>query len=67
MFLCEWGVDILDCAHPFCFRIVSTYLVHHGYCSTAESFCKATSQPIDEDISSIKHRQRKFQEFVFLM
>ncbi|KAK7114787.1 ran-binding protein 9-like isoform X3 [Littorina saxatilis] len=39
-------------------RMVSTYLIHHGYCSTAEAFCKATTQPIDEDITSIKHRQR---------
>ncbi|PVD20735.1 hypothetical protein C0Q70_18896 [Pomacea canaliculata] len=39
-------------------RIVSTYLVHHGYCSTAEAFARATTQQITEDISSIKNRQR---------
>ncbi|XP_067652546.1 ran-binding protein 9-like [Haliotis asinina] len=39
-------------------RIVSTYLVHHGYCSTAEAFTKSTNQPIDEDLASIKNRQR---------
>ncbi|KAK7483031.1 hypothetical protein BaRGS_00025694 [Batillaria attramentaria] len=39
-------------------RIVSTYLIHHGYCSTAEAFAKSTTQPIEEDISSIKSRQR---------
>ncbi|KAJ0173896.1 hypothetical protein K1T71_010042 [Dendrolimus kikuchii] len=39
-------------------RMVSTYLVHHGYCSTAQAFSRATGQPIDEDISSIKNRQR---------
>nr|KAG5696600.1 hypothetical protein BaRGS_034061 [Batillaria attramentaria] len=38
-------------------RIVSTYLIHHGYCSTAEAFAKSTTQPIEEDISSIKSRQ----------
>ncbi|XP_039759226.1 ran-binding protein 9 isoform X2 [Pararge aegeria] len=39
-------------------RMVSTYLVHHGYCSTAQAFTRATGQPIDEDIASIKNRQR---------
>ncbi|KAJ8717516.1 hypothetical protein PYW08_005915 [Mythimna loreyi] len=39
-------------------RMVSTYLVHHGYCSTAQAFSRATGQPIDEDIASIKNRQR---------
>ncbi|XP_050396558.1 ran-binding protein 9 isoform X1 [Patella vulgata] len=44
-------------------RIVSTYLVHHGYCSTAEAFSKVTAQPIEEDIASIKNRQ-KIQKLV---
>ncbi|KAK0048083.1 ran-binding protein 9 [Biomphalaria pfeifferi] len=39
-------------------RIVSTYLVHHGYCSAAEAFSKSTDQPIVETIESIKNRQR---------
>ncbi|XP_060805489.1 ran-binding protein 10 isoform X2 [Amyelois transitella] len=39
-------------------RMVSTYLVHHGYCSTAQAFARATSQPIQEDVTSIKNRQR---------
>ncbi|XP_053614314.1 ran-binding protein 9 isoform X2 [Plodia interpunctella] len=39
-------------------RMVSTYLVHHGYCSTAQAFSRATSQPITEDVASIKNRQR---------
>ncbi|XP_041377161.1 ran-binding protein 9-like [Gigantopelta aegis] len=39
-------------------QIVSTYLVHHGYCSTAEAFARATGQPITEEITSIKNRQR---------
>ncbi|CAH0696107.1 unnamed protein product [Spodoptera exigua] len=39
-------------------KMVSSYLVHHGYCSTAQAFSRATGQPIDEDIASIKNRQR---------
>lgn len=38
-------------------RIACTYFVHYGYCATAEAFSKATSQCIDEDLTSIKHRQ----------
>ncbi|XP_074115289.1 ran-binding protein M isoform X1 [Cotesia typhae] len=39
-------------------KMVSTYLVHHGYCDTAEAFANSTGQPFDEDFSSIKNRQR---------
>ncbi|KAL0820048.1 hypothetical protein ABMA28_006005 [Loxostege sticticalis] len=39
-------------------RMVSTYLVHHGYCGTAQAFSRSTGQPIVEDIASIKNRQR---------
>lgn len=39
-------------------RIVQTYLVHHGYCSTAEAFSRSTGQSFDEDVCSIKNRQR---------
>lgn len=39
-------------------KMVSTYLVHHGYCSTAESFAHSTGQVFDEEITSIKNRQR---------
>ena len=38
-------------------RIVSTYLVHHGYCATAEAFAKSTGQSFEEEVSSIKNRQ----------
>lgn len=42
----------------FCLlRLVSTYLVHHGYSATAEVFAQTTGQPISEDLSSIKNRQ----------
>ncbi|PIK50176.1 putative ran-binding protein 9 [Apostichopus japonicus] len=39
-------------------KIVTSYLVHHGYCATAESFAKSTNQSIAEGIASIKNRQR---------
>ena len=41
----------------YCIRIVSTYLVHHGYCATAETFAKSTGQSFPEEIASIKNRQ----------
>lgn len=46
----------------FCFlssinRLVSSYLVHHGYSATAESFAKGTEQNLNEEITSIKTRQ----------
>lgn len=40
--------------------MVSTYLVHHGYCSTAEAFARGTGQAFDEEITSIKNRQSTF-------
>ncbi|XP_050294518.1 ran-binding protein 9 [Anthonomus grandis grandis] len=39
-------------------KMVSTYLVHHGYCNTAEAFAQITNQPFTEDIHSIKNRQK---------
>ncbi|XP_063239311.1 ran-binding protein 9 [Bacillus rossius redtenbacheri] len=39
-------------------KMVSTYLVHHGYCATAEAFSQVTDQAFEEDITSIKNRQR---------
>lgn len=39
-------------------KIVSTYLVHHGYCATAEAFAKSTGQSFTEETASIKNRQR---------
>ncbi|KAK2189475.1 hypothetical protein NP493_106g07006 [Ridgeia piscesae] len=39
-------------------KIVSTYLVHHGYCATAESFARNTDQGFEEELKSIKNRQR---------
>ena len=43
--------------------IVSTYLVHHGYCATAESFARHTGQSFGEELTSIKNRQRKYIGF----
>ncbi|CAG9762158.1 unnamed protein product [Ceutorhynchus assimilis] len=39
-------------------KMVSTYLIHHGYCNTAEAFAQITNQPFTEDIHSIKNRQK---------
>uniref|UniRef100_A0A4W3K3L9 RAN binding protein 10 n=1 Tax=Callorhinchus milii TaxID=7868 RepID=A0A4W3K3L9_CALMI len=39
-------------------NMVSSYLVHHGYCATATAFARATGQSIQEEQSSIKNRQR---------
>lgn len=39
-------------------KIVSTYLVHHGYCATAEAFANSTGQSFTEELASIKNRQR---------
>lgn len=39
-------------------KIVSAYLFHHGYCATAECFAKSTGQPIAEELSSVRNRQR---------
>lgn len=46
--------------HYFYYRMVSSYLVHHGYSSTAETFAKTTNQNFCEEIASIKNRQSKF-------
>ncbi|XP_019873776.2 ran-binding protein 9 isoform X2 [Aethina tumida] len=39
-------------------KMVSTYLVHHGYYNTAEAFAHITDQPFNEDVMSIKNRQK---------
>lgn len=41
----------------FFFSMVSSYLVHHGYCATATAFARATETTIQEDQMSIKNRQ----------
>ncbi|XP_065168252.1 ran-binding protein 9 [Atheta coriaria] len=39
-------------------KMVSSYLIHHGFCNTAEAFATVTDQPFNEDIASIKNRQK---------
>ncbi|CAG0883714.1 unnamed protein product [Darwinula stevensoni] len=39
-------------------RMVITYLIHHGYVSTAEAFARGTNQPFEEELASIKNRQK---------
>ena len=36
-----------------------SYLVHHGYCSTAEAFAKTCGQIVAEDLVSMQNRQSK--------
>lgn len=50
--------------YRFIFRMVSSYLVHHGYSSTAEKFAEITGQSFTEDIASIKTRQSKQAKFI---
>ena len=45
-------------------KMVSTYLVHHGYCATAEAFARSTSQDFDEKLTSIKNRQSNIKFFL---
>ena len=35
---------------------VSTYLVHHGYSQTAESFARSAGQEISEELTSMRNR-----------
>nr|KAF6318851.1 RAN binding protein 10 [Pipistrellus kuhlii] len=44
-------------------NMVSSYLVHHGYCATATAFARMTETPIQEEQASIKNRQ-KIQKLV---
>lgn len=39
--------------------MVSSYLVHHGYCATATAFARMTETTIQEEQASIKNRQSK--------
>jgi len=45
--------------------MVSSYLVHHGYCSTATAFARVTDTAIQEEQTSIKNRQSKSLGQVF--
>lgn len=39
-------------------KLVQSWLIHNGYCSTAEVFSSATRQPFTENVSNIKQRLR---------
>ncbi|XP_015673071.1 ran-binding protein 10 isoform X2 [Protobothrops mucrosquamatus] len=39
-------------------NMVSSYLVHHGYCATATAFARVTESTVQEEQISIKNRQR---------
>ena len=39
------------------YNMVLTYLVHHGYSGTAESFARNVGQEISEELASMKNRQ----------
>ncbi|CAI8038699.1 Ran-binding protein 9 [Geodia barretti] len=39
-------------------KLVLSYLVHHGYCRTAQVFASSTGQRLEEDMTSIRNRQR---------
>lgn len=43
------------------FSMVQSYLVHHGYSATAETFAKTTGQGLAEDLTSIKNRQSELE------
>lgn len=48
----------------FFFSMVSSYLVHHGYCATATAFARMTETTIQEEQASIKNRQSKVNFFL---
>lgn len=52
-------MSISELCFLFIFRMVSSYLVHHGYCATAEAFARSTDQTVLEELASIKNRQSK--------
>lgn len=39
--------------------MVLDYLVHYGYCNTAQLFASATGQQVEEEMASIRNRQRE--------
>lgn len=39
-------------------RLISTYLVHHGYSATAEAFAKSVGHVYEEELASIRNRQK---------
>lgn len=68
---CKWTRLIYEIQTFSCFvsSMVSSYLVHHGYCATATAFARATETMIQEDQTSIKNRQSEWtnQSHTFLL
>ncbi len=42
-------------------KLISTYLVHHGYSATAEAFAKSVGHVFEEELASIRNRQSKLE------
>ena len=38
-------------------RMVLDYMVHYGYCTSAQVFAGTTDQQVDEEVASIRNRQ----------
>ena len=38
-------------------RMVLDYMVHYGYCNSAQVFAGTTDQQVDEEVASIRNRQ----------
>ena len=43
-------------------KLVLSYLVHHGYCRTAQVFASSTGQRLEEDMTSIRNRQSQLPQ-----
>ena len=54
------GEDFFICSY----RLVLSYLVHHGYTRTAEAFAHSTGLELGESVASILNRQSKFPGYV---
>ena len=44
--------------------MVLDYLVHYGYCNTAQVFATATGQHVEEEVASIRNRQSKMMSLL---
>lgn len=47
--------------------MVSSYLIHHGYVQTAETFAKCTDLSFNEETTAIKNRQSKCNKLEILL
>lgn len=44
--------------------MVLDYLVHYGYCNTAQVFATATGQQVEEEVVSIRNRQSEMMSLL---